>query len=569
MIVGIDLGTTHSLVGFWGEGGAQLVPNALGELLTPSVVGVNHDGEILVGRSALEQLPLRPEHTVAAFKRYMGSARETRIGARGLRPEELSALVLKSLLADVKAQTGELPREAVVSVPAYFSDAQRKATRNAAQLAGVQVERLINEPTAAALAYGLQERRDENKFLVLDLGGGTFDVSLLESFDGVMEVHASAGDNFLGGEDFVDLLVSAAVRDLGIDVLTLTPLDRASLRARLERLKCQLSQQAEAGTALQIGPHKHEWSISESRFEQLAQPLLARLRAPIERALRDSGTRPQELDQIVLVGGASRMPMVSRLVTRLFGRLPLRHIHPDQTIALGACAMAGIKARDQAFREVVMTDVCPYTLGIEVSETDERQYVHRGLFSPIIERNTVIPTSRVGSYSPMQDFQSQLELKVYQGESPEVAQNVFLGQLTIPLPQRKREENPVHVRFTYDVNGLLEVQARVVASGAEHQLVIEQNPGLLQPEEIQRRLAALAELKVHPREQQANLAVIARAGRLYEEFTGAMRQHIGANLIQFKAVLETQEARRIETARQQFGAWLDQIEGETSPLPPP
>jgi molecular chaperone HscC len=568
MIVGIDLGTTHSLVGLWTADGARLVPNALGELLTPSVVGVSDDGRVLVGRAALEQLPLAPDHTVAAFKRYMGSARETRLGERRFRPEELSALVLKSLLADVKAQTGEEATEAVVSVPAYFSDAQRKATRNAAEIAGVRVERLVNEPTAAALAYGLQEQSGESKFLVLDLGGGTFDVSILESFDGVMEVHASAGDNFLGGEDFVDVLVDAALRDLQIAPAALTPRARASLRARLERIKCQLSHSTDVQTALAIGDGQHEWSISESRFETLCAPLLARLRAPIERAMRDSNTRPQELDQIVLVGGASRMPMVSRLVARLFGRLPLRHIHPDQTVALGACALAGMKARDVAFREIVMTDVCPYTLGVEVSHTDEHRRVHQGLFSPLIERNTVIPASRIATYSPARDFQEALELRIFQGESPEVAHNVFLGQLELPLTPKRKDENPVHVRFTYDVNGLLEVHAQVVATGVEKQLVIEQNPGLLTPHQIRERLEALASLKVHPREQQANLAVLARAARLYEEHTADARREIGVRLLAFKAALETQEPRQIESARRFLGELLDHLDGEAAPLPP-
>jgi molecular chaperone HscC len=568
MIVGIDLGTTHSLIGYWTADGAKLVPNALGELLTPSVVGVTDDDEIIVGRAALEQLSTRPDRAVAAFKRYMGSARENTLGRRSFRPEELSALVLKSLLADVRAQTGEEPREAVVSVPAYFSDAQRKATRNAAEIAGVRVERLINEPTAAALAYGLQEKQDESKFLVLDLGGGTFDVSILEAFDGVMEVHASAGDNYLGGEDFVDVLVDAALRDLQIDAATLPAVTRATLRARLERVKCQLSQHAEVRTTLALPLATPEWSISESRFESLCAPLLARMRGPIERAMRDSGTRPQQLDQIVLVGGASRMPMVSRLVTRLFGRLPLRHIHPDQTVALGACAMAGMKSRDVAFREIVMTDVCPYTLGIEISHTDENKRVHHGLFSPLIERNTVIPASRVARYSPVRDFQEMLTLRVFQGESPEVAHNVFLGQLELPLPSRRAEDNPVEVRFTYDVNGLLDVQARVVATGTEKQLVIEQNPGLLTPEQIRERLAALAALKVHPRDQQANLALLGRAARLYEEHTAAVRQEIGARLLGFKAALESQDPRQIEPARRHLGELLDHLEGDTSPLPP-
>ena len=568
MIVGIDLGTTHSLIGLWSADGSRLIPNVLGELLTPSVVGVTDDDEVLVGRAAQEQLALKPERTVAAFKRYMGSARETRLGRRSFRPEELSALVLKSLLADVKAQTGELPREAVVSVPAYFSDAQRKATRNAAQIAGVNVERLINEPTAAALAYGMQEQSDESTFLLLDLGGGTFDVSLLESFEGVMEVHASAGDNFLGGEDFVDVLVEAALRDLRRDPKSLSATTRAGIRARLERVKCQLSQHAEVSVNLQFDDAVQTWQISEARFENLAQPLLARMRTPIERALRDSNTRAQDLDQIVLVGGASRMPMISRLVTRLFGRLPLRHVQPDQTVALGACVMAGMKSRDQAFREVVMTDVCPYTLGIEISHTDQNQHVHHGLFSPIIERNTVIPASRVERYNPMADFQKALVLQVYQGESPEVAHNIFLGKMELPLPPRRSAENPVDVRFTYDVNGLLEVQAKVLATGAEHQLVIEQNPGLLSPQEIERRLRELAEIKIHPRELQGNIALLARAARIYEEHTAAVRHEIGVRLLEFKAALETQQPQRIEAARDYLGGLLDQLEGDSSPLLP-
>jgi molecular chaperone HscC len=562
MIVGIDLGTTHSLIGVWTADGAKLVPNALGELLTPSVVGVGDDGALLVGRAAQERLAVHPDRTVATFKRYMGSARETRLGNRTFRPEELSALVLRTLVADAEAFTGEKVLEAVISVPAYFSDAQRKATRNAGEIAGIHVERLVNEPTAAALAYGLQSGDAESKFLVFDLGGGTFDVSILETFEGVMEVHASAGDNFLGGEDFVDLLYKTALGDLGIKG-TLSADDAAALRARIERIKCQLTNQASLAAPLTILGKSHEWNITEARFETLAAPLLARMRAPVERALRDSRTRPDELAQIVLVGGASRMPMVGRMVARMFGRLPLRHINPDQTVALGACVMAGMKARHEAFSEVVMTDVCPYTLGVETSRVDDNQRQHDGLFSPVIERNTVIPASRVSRYNPLRDFQPVLKLRIFQGESPRVANNVFLGELEVPLPRRTSADNPVDVRFTYDVNGLLDVEAHVVATDTMHQLVIEQNPGLLSPAEIRARLAALAELKVHPREQQANLAVIARAERLYEEHTGQLRQALTEHIHAFNAELATQDPQRIEHARRRLVEFLDHVESRS------
>jgi molecular chaperone HscC len=560
MIVGIDLGTTHSLIGYWSTDGAKLVPNALGELLTPSVVGITDDDEILVGRAALEQLRLRPDRAVAGFKRYMGSARETQLGKRSFRCEELSALVLKSLIADVAAQTGSVPDEAIISVPAYFSDAQRKATRNAAQIAGLNVERLVNEPSAAALAYGLQQVADESRFLVLDLGGGTFDVSLLETYEGVMEVRASAGDNFLGGEDFVDLLQTTALRDLSIDETRLTNTDRAKLRATIEQAKQRLSQHSAIEVALDLASSQQVWRIEAERFEQLAAPLLARLRGPIERALRDSSTRPDQLDQIVLVGGASRMPMVSRLVTRLFGRLPLRHMHPDQAIAIGACAAAGMKQRAEAFREVVMTDVCPYSLGVETVRLDLMSSGAEGMFMPVIERNSVIPTSRVERFFPLQDGQRHLTLKVYQGESPRVASNIFLGKLEVPLPGVASAACPVDVRFTYDSNGLLDVEAHVTASDVRHRLVIEQNPGLLSATEIHDRLNALAGLKVHPREQQANVAVLARLERLYEEHLGPVREQLGHWLLQFRHVLERQEPQGIEQARSMLLKQMDLLE---------
>lgn len=563
MIVGIDLGTTHSLVGIWTPDGAKLIPNALGELLTPSAVGVTDDGnEILVGHAARERLALRPDLTVAAFKRYMGSARESRVGRRSFRPEELSAFILRALIADVEAHTGRTPDEAIISVPAYFSDAQRKATRNAAQLAGVKVERLVNEPTAAALAYGLQQGDAESKFLVLDLGGGTFDVSLLETFEGVMEVRASAGDNFLGGEDFVDLLETAALQDLGMAAADLAPAERARLRSQLEQAKQRLSHQDAVVLAVESGRKTVDWRIEATRFEQLAEPLVARLRSPIERALRDSGIRPDEIEQIVLVGGASRMPMVSRLATRLFGRLPLRHIHPDQAIAIGACALAGMKERAEAFREIVLTDVCPYSLGVETVRLELMNADPTGMFAPIIERNTVIPSSRIKRFFPLTDGQRKLALRIYQGESPRVANNILLGQIDVVLPGIAREKCPVDVRFTYDSNGLLEVEAHIVATDKCHQLVIEQNPGLLSQAQIRDRLDALARIKIHPREQLANTTLLARLERGYEESLGERRDALGTWLLQFRELLERQDPRQIEKARMALTKELDALEAQ-------
>lgn len=558
MIVGIDLGTTHSLVGAYRDEGPVLFPNALGELLTPSVVSLDGD-RILVGQAARERLISHPQHTVAAFKRWMGTPRETRLGDRDFRTEDLSALVLKSLIADAEAALGEPVTEAVISVPAYFSDAQRKATRAAGEIAGVRVERLINEPTAAALAYGLQEREGESRFLVFDLGGGTFDVSILECFESVFEVHASAGDNFLGGEDFLDALVSAFLADASLDGRALKPSELAQLRRRMELLKRELGS-GEAALQIQIGDKAHDWRIDEARFASLSEPLIQRMRGPIERTMRDARLQPDQLDEIVLVGGASRMPLVSRLVSRMFGRLPLRHVNPDQAIALGAVVASGLKRRNAKLEEIILTDVCPYTLGTEVGKRDAEGHVQTGFFHPIILRNSTVPVSREDTFSPMQERQERMTIDVYQGENPLVANNIKLGEIDIKLdPRRSAEENSVVVRFTYDINGLLQVEVTERATGQRHELVLEQNPGLLTPEDIRARLAALASLKVHPRDQQENIAVLTRAERMYEEYLHE-RERLQEWILHFRSALDTQDNALIAKQRQAFADALDQLE---------
>lgn len=560
MIVGIDLGTTHSLIGCFEGNAPRLFPNALGNLLTPSAVSVGDDGGILVGQSARDRLITHPGQSVAAFKRWMGSSRTTRLGTRDFRPEELSALVLRSLLADAEAALGEQVREAVISVPAYFGDAQRKATRAAGELAGIKVERLVNEPTAAALAYGLQERIDGATFIVLDLGGGTFDVSILEIFEGVMQVHASAGDNHLGGEDFLELMADACCKDLGVNRRGLPPNELAMLLSRLETAKKTLSSAPEAVANLQLGGSAREWRIDEAGFQRLAEPLLQRLRTPIERALRDARLTPSDLSEVVLVGGASRMPVFTRLVSRMLGRLPLRHVHPDQAIALGTSVAAGMKARNQALEEVVMTDVCPYTLGVGTSREDEHGRVSDGHFSPIIERNATVPVSRAEEFSPMQDGQRQIRLEIYQGESPRVANNVLLGSLDIPLPAKLRKhERAIEVRFTYDVNGVLQVESRTLSTGEKRELILHDNPGVLDEAEIRERLAALSSLKVHPREDQANLATIARIERLYAERLD-QRMLLQEWLARFMSTIESQDRARIERERNDLERALEQFE---------
>ena len=567
MIVGIDLGTTNSAVAVWRDGRAELIPNALGHVLTPSAVSLDADqaDRILVGLAARERRSTHPQLTATAFKRYMGSARTTTLGTRAFTPEELSSLVLKSLKADAEAYLGEPVREAVITVPAYFNDKQRKATRRAGELAGLKVERLLNEPTAAALAYGIDQLSNESRFLVFDLGGGTFDVSILEIFEGVVEVRSSTGDNRLGGEDFNEVLVEGFLNKLPSEQRPRErddPQLRERLREAAERAKRGLSERSQTEMSLVWKDQALVQTLSADEFETWSAPLLARLREPVLRALRDSGLRTEELSEIVMVGGATRMPLVRRAVTKMFGRFPANAVNPDEAVAIGAAVQAGLKARDAALNEMVLTDVCPYSLGVDVVERGPGGAIRTGLFSPIIERNTVIPASRMQVYSSLQDNQTQVKFDIYQGESRRVADNVKLGALSVKLPPAPAGHAQVEVRFTYDINGLLEVETHVPQTGERRELVITDGDSLT-PQQVEAQRRALAGLKQHPRDGEANRQALARAGRCYEMFLGERREWIAGWITEFELALDTQDPRTVEHARKTLTERLDQLEGET------
>ena len=564
MIVGIDLGTTNSAIAIWRDGMSQLVPNALGDMLTPSAVSMDAAGTLLVGLAARDRQTTHPRDTATAFKRLMGTQQPTRLGKAEFLPEDLSALVLRSLKADAEAFTGVSVTEAVITVPAYFNDRQRKATRRAGELAGLSVRRLLNEPTAAALAFGLQDRAEREPFLVFDLGGGTFDVSVVEMFEGIVEVRASAGDNRLGGEDFNDCLIDL-VRPLlnlpenprAIDAIVL----RESLRAAAERARRTLSAADTARFELTIADQSWGADVSAAQFEAHAAGLLARLREPVLRSLRDSNIRVDGLSEIVPVGGATRMPIVRKALTRMFGRFPNTTIDADQAVALGAGVQAGLIARDAALEEIRLTDVCPFTLGVDHSQRDARGMLHHGLFSPIIERNTPVPASRVSYYETIQDNQREVQFGVYQGEAREVANNVKLGDIRVPVPARPAGSVHVECRFSYDTSGLLEVDVSVPATGQTRNLVLMDDEAIT-PHELETRRAALAALKLHPREDSTNAALIARATRCYEGFIGDRRDAVGHWLLAFEAAIASQDPRVIRDAQAALMANLDGIEGE-------
>ena len=567
MIVGIDLGTTNSAIGVWRDGRAELIPNSLGSVLTPSAVSIAEGGEVLVGMAARERQVSHPSQSATAFKRYMGSGRMTLLGQQRFLPEELSALVLRSLKADAERFLGEPVTQAVITVPAYFNDRQRKATRRAGQLAGLSVERLLNEPTAAALAYGIHQKGAESRFLVFDLGGGTFDVSVLESFEGVIEVRASTGDNRLGGEDFnsvlIDIFSRAHRSELGaVGNDSASPLYQR-VRDQAERCRRTLSSQPRGAMRVVWKERAFELEVTAEEFEKAAEGLIERLRTPVSRALQDGQVRADKLDEIVLVGGATRMSIVKRAVTKMFGRFPAAHVNPDEAVAIGAAIQAGLKARDAALKEVVLTDVCPYTLGVDIAERLPSGALQQGIFAPIIERNSIVPASRERTFSTVTDGQRTVEMNVYQGESRKVSDNVHLGRLKIPVPAGRAGEVAVNCRFTYDINGILEVDLHVPATGERRELVIVDDPDAVDPAELNKRREVLAALKVHPRDEQTNLAMLARMERCYEQSLGERRAMIGQWLSQFAAILEAQNPRAIADARTKLTEALDSIEGES------
>lgn len=565
MIIGIDLGTTNSAAALWQDGAPVLVPNALGALLTASAVSIDRNGQSWVGSAALDRFATHPSETVTSFKRMMGTDQTVTLGRRDWHAEDLSAIVLETLVRDVEAFTGTRPREAVITVPAYFNERQRRATRRAGEIAGLEVRRLINEPTAAALAFGMIDKGDREPFLVFDLGGGTFDVSIVEMFEGIVEVRASSGDNRLGGDDFDAVVARLADDRMGAEAaaaLAALPEDRRHALRKLaaEKTRRALSDANEADYRLTIGDSAFTCTIDEDSFEAAAAPLLKRLRDPVLRSLRDCGIEVATLSDIVLVGGATRMPIVRKALTRMFGRFPNSRVHPDHAVAMGAAVQAGLLTGGNGLEEIRITDVAPFTLGIDVAERDHRGTVQSGIFSPIIERNSPVPISRVQYYHTMSNNQRKIDFGVYQGEARNVSANVRLGELSVQVPPKPAGEVMMEVRFTYDTSGLLEVDVKVPSTGYENTLVIVDEEDRRDRGEIERSRKALEALKVHPRDEAENVAALARAARCYEGFTGPVRDYIGRWITDFEGALMSQDKRQIADSRQGLLEALDQIE---------
>lgn len=568
-IVGIDLGTTNSLCAVFDDGKPRLIPNAHGEFLTPSVVGLLDDDQVVVGAAARELRVTKPERCASTFKRYMGTNRKMKLGDREFTAPELSALVLKSLKEDAEADLGVEIDEAVVTVPAYFNDNQRKATRRAGEIAGLTVRRIVNEPTAAALTYGFHDRDAEKKLLVIDLGGGTFDVTLMEVFEGTLEIVSTAGESFLGGEDFTDRLVSLVLKQLGMQ-MERAEMQKPLLVARL-RQECETAKKAfrdsdkarvripeEDGT---ISEGAKKIKIDKAGFAKAVEPLVDRLRKPVSKALRDGDCEPSEVDDAILVGGATRMPVLVDFVKDFLKVEPQATFNPDEVVALGAAVQAALIADDAAVDDMVMTDVCPFTLGVEAVK-QFGSHVRDGYYIPVIHRNTTIPVSREEVFFTVNANQTVVNVQIYQGESRRVADNLKLGELEVSGIPPGPAGQAVQVRFTYDLNGILEVEACIPETGQRFQAVLTQHAGDMTDDEIEDALDRMQQLKFYPRDDVRNQRLVLFCERIVGEIAPIHRQELEEAIDFFEHSMTAGDRDLFESARTNLLMMLSRLNVE-------
>ncbi len=482
-VIGIDLGTTNSCVAVMEGGEATVIPNPEGNRTTPSVVAFSKEGERLIGEVAKRQAITNPEKTVISIKRHMGSDYKVKIDGKEYTPQEISAMILQKLKSDAEAYLGEKVTKAVITVPAYFNDSQRQATKDAGKIAGLEVERIVNEPTAAALAYGLEKEEDQT-ILVYDLGGGTFDVSILELGDGFFEVKATSGDNKLGGDDFdqaiIDYLVEEFKKENGID-LSQDRMAMQRLKDAAEKAKKDLSGVLTTTISLPFitadatGPKHLEVNLSRAKFEDLTSHLVERTMGPTRQALKDAGLEPSDVDRVILVGGSTRIPAVQEAIQKLTGKEPHKGVNPDEVVALGAAVQAGVLSGD--VKDVVLLDVTPLSLGIETLG---------GVFTKLIERNTTIPTSKSQIFSTAADNQTSVDIHVLQGEREMAADNKTLGRFQLTdIPPAPRGVPQIEVTFDIDANGIVNVSAKDKGTGKSQKITITSSSGLSE-EEIER-----------------------------------------------------------------------------------
>lgn len=557
-VIGIDLGTTNSLVAYYKDGKSVLIPNEFGEYCTPSVVHINKKGEVIVGRAAKELLITDPENTVAVFKRSMGLERLYQLQLHAYKPEELSAFVIKKLVEDAKRELQEEIEEVIISVPAYFDDVRRKATKRAGEIAGVHVERLINEPSAAALACRMEQGDTDCVYMVFDFGGGTLDISVVECFENVISVLAVSGDNHLGGSDFDRVIADYICEQLGANWELLFKEDQAIIFRKAEQLKKLLSQDSHAKVEIDTDRLHGVVELEHQQLVDLSEDIFRRIKIPLQQVINDSGYLLEEIERVIMVGGSSKMPVVNMYLQYLLKKELITVGNPDETVARGVGVYAGMKQRNEELKQLVMTDICPFSLG---TATLNEHCLIRPYFSPIIERNSVLPISKTATFCTAFDNQKFVEIRIYQGDEPYAEDNQLLDKLKIGVPPAPRGEEQVQVRFTYDINGILDVEVTILSTKEVVQKTVVKKELGLSDEVIQQQLQKMEEIKSDVRDDEKNQYVLNYLDALFRQTTGRNRQLVQGAREVFEEALSTQDGHRIRRTRQWVLMQLQQIGG--------
>lgn len=574
-ILGIDLGTTNSLGAVYRNGKVELIPNRFGSFLTPSVVSVTEDGSVVTGQIAKERLITHPKDTAFSFKKNMGSDQKYNLGGKTFLPEELSGFLVSAIVEDAKEYMGEEIKDVIISVPAYFHDKQRVATKRAGALAGVNVKRIVNEPSAAALASYF-DTQNEQLFLVFDFGGGTLDVSIVDCFDTMVEILAVSGDNHLGGDDFNEAVADGFLREHQLQRGNLSEKEYAILLRQAEKCKIALSTEKEVKMTAVLGGQTYQSVYTNERMMRESSAVWKRIQTVLRHVLRDSRVEVEDIDAVILAGGSGKMPLVQSYMEQLFDQTPLVTGFSDQLIARGLGLVCGVMEREDEVRDYILTDICPFTLGTGVNNETDPKHPY---MSAIIERNTILPCSRIQRFSTASDYQKEVKIEILQGEEPYAEDNVQLGLITTVVPKKKRGQESVDVRFTYDINGILEVEVTVVSTGKSVKKVLSQN---MDEKEIAKRMKQLEKLKVHPKDMTENQLILERLQALYEEALPETRDRLMYHIRNFESTLAEQDPRRIRKYREflehmiaslehydpfegklDFPEWSDDDDGET------
>ena len=573
-MIGIDLGTTNSLATYIDDNGEiRFVKNEYGNILIPSVVGIDENDDIIVGELAKERRMMNTGETASNFKRRIGTDAKIKVKNRTFDAQMLSSFVLKHLKENAEKQLNEKINRAIISVPAYFNDKQRRDTKMAAELAGLTVERLINEPTAAALSLGSNILNQNLKFIVLDLGGGTFDVTLLETFENIMDVISISGDTMLGGEDFTAKICEIFLKNIKLAITDLSRDERTKLYTKADRAKKLISLK-DVEIELEIKGKNYKSEITQKDFREAVKPLLVKMKAAIDKALQDGNTDAREIEKVVLVGGAVKLGIIEEFTEKYFHKMRGEKIYfssenfiennklvsivadPDTVVAYGVGIAVGMKERNKMFKERILTDVCPFTLGTELVGNR---------FAPIIPRNTTVPTSKSEYFYTIDDYQDKVNVGIYQGESLNIDDNLFLGNFLIDVPRNIAGKEAINVRFTYDINGILEVEATVVSTGLKKSKLIVN--GDLSEEEKNEKIKMLEEIKIQSENKNKDKLLLERANRIYAEIVNTeIRNHISGYLKNYQMVVATGDRIRIQKAKESFSQFLDKIDPEINDL---